>query len=440
MFRDAPVIDADAHKLENPLVFLDYVAAPYRGRVRLVAGARGEARLEVSDRLPGGTSVRRLVPEPDPRGEDRSPYADHASALGSVFRRVRLRDMARDGVDVQVLFPTLALAYSSLADAELATALCRAYNDYVSADCAVAPTQLVPVGVVPLQDVSAATEELRRCVIDLDMPGVVLPPTVGLPHPQAPQTFPEVQATRSLAAPEHDPFFRTAQALDVALAVHPYDGTASGASHATRHLVGRRAAAQAALADLVFEGVLERFERLRFGFFEAGCGWMPDFIFGLCARWQATRGHGSLVHGSSFGREIMLDGAASQLGWFERRRRLHALRAVVSRSAGASAAPAAGRNPEEYIARGQIFLTCAPDDPGPAYLRHAFGPVGEKLACWSTGYGAWPGPPHDPVRLTSENPQLELDYVARLLSSNARRLYGPRFQARIDGTPTPRSA
>jgi hypothetical protein len=71
MFRGAPVIDADSHKIENPVVFLDYLDAPYRNRVRTVTDRYGEQRVAVMDRNPrtGAVDFERLYPQPDGFGK-----------------------------------------------------------------------------------------------------------------------------------------------------------------------------------------------------------------------------------------------------------------------------------------------------------------------------------------------------------------------------------
>jgi hypothetical protein len=74
MFRGAPVIDADSHKIENPMVFLDYVDARFRGRVRVVTDQYGEQRVAITDRNPhtGAADLVRLYPQPTASGRART--------------------------------------------------------------------------------------------------------------------------------------------------------------------------------------------------------------------------------------------------------------------------------------------------------------------------------------------------------------------------------
>src|SRR6184192_3184380 len=52
MYDGLLVIDADAHKMENPVVFFDYLDAPYRDRLASRTDRYGQPRLVVRDRDP----------------------------------------------------------------------------------------------------------------------------------------------------------------------------------------------------------------------------------------------------------------------------------------------------------------------------------------------------------------------------------------------------
>lgn len=53
---------------------------------------------------------------------------------------VRLEEIGRDGIDAEVLFPTLGMRMFPIEDAEYRRALFRAYNDWLAEDfCRAAP-------------------------------------------------------------------------------------------------------------------------------------------------------------------------------------------------------------------------------------------------------------------------------------------------------------
>jgi predicted TIM-barrel fold metal-dependent hydrolase len=452
MFRGVPVIDADSHKIENPVVFLDYVEARYRDRVRVVTDQYGEQRVAITDRNPqtGAIDLVRLYPQPEGFGKGAYRAFHTETAMGALFNRVRLQHMDREGIDVQVIYGSLTLALASLIDAELAVALCRAYNDYIHDDCEPYSTRLVPVGVLPLQDVPEAIAEMRRCIQQLGMPAVSIAPNLPVPHPDAPQAFPRIRAPRHLSDPRFYPLYEAAEEMDVAIGIHGTPGAylCSGAADqldtfALVHIFGHRNQQQMAIAKLVMDGVLERFPNLRFGFLEAGCGWLPDLIHALHEHWEKRirdfdpRYQPPMLQ---LALEVVRD-RNPRVGWMRKAKNLFSL----ARSRKPPESNGAGerdaylyehrelkRNPEEYFARGQIFTTFEPDDPAPLYLRTALGGVGERLAGWSVDYGHWDGVLTDCVKRITENPQIDIDYAVRLLSANTLRFYGPRLRQRID--------
>src|SRR2546428_71961 len=98
------VIDADAHKMENPVVFFDYLDAPYRDRLGSRTDRYGQPRLIVRDRDPRtGAAHERVFPQPDGPGKGAFAAIHPETALGGVFNRIRLEHMDREGVDAAEL-------------------------------------------------------------------------------------------------------------------------------------------------------------------------------------------------------------------------------------------------------------------------------------------------------------------------------------------------
>ena len=64
----------------------------------------------------------------------------------------RLDDLDLMGVDYQVVFPTALVWVFDLENAELAGAVCRAYNNYVAEQCSKASKRLNAIAMVPIQD------------------------------------------------------------------------------------------------------------------------------------------------------------------------------------------------------------------------------------------------------------------------------------------------
>ena len=451
MYLGHPVIDADSHKCENPAVFFDYIPQPYRARFSLVRDRYGEQRFRILDRDPhtGRADFARVFLQPEGYGKGTfRPYHEETT-LGGLFQRIRLEHMDREGIDHQVVYGSMTLAFSSLIDAELATVLCRAYNDYIVEDCAACSDRVHPVGVIALQDPGEALREMQRCVGELGLPAVSIAPNLPQPHPEAPDRFPAIRVPKPLSHPDFFPLFAEAERLDVALGVHGAPGVqlAGGCSDQLDsftlvHAFANRCTQQMAIAKLIFDGVLERFPRLRFGFLEAGAGWFPDFIYNLHEHWRKRIAHFDPSIEPSLG-QFLVEFARERdmhggLGLLRKARRLLG---VLTPGAEEKASPAElvtfryehtnlTRDPIDYARRGQIFLTCEPDDPAPGWLPMALGDWGEGLCGMAVDYGHWDAQLRDCVGLAARAAGTP-ERAVRLLSSNALAFYGERLRRRL---------
>jgi predicted TIM-barrel fold metal-dependent hydrolase len=449
------VVDADSHKCENPAVLYDYVPREYRARLRFVRDRYGEQRFELRDREPrsGELAWRTfLQPEGYAKGTFR-PYHEETTH-GGLFNRVRLAHMDREGVDHQVIYGSIALAFNSLWDAELASALCRAYNDYIADDCAPYRARLHPVAHLALQDPAEAVRELRRCVLEKGFVGAALPPSLPMPHPDAPAAFPAIRVPKHLSHADFEPLLIEAEQLGIALGIHGAPGLylAGGTSDQLDsftlvHVFANRSMQQMALAKLIFDGTLDAHPRLRVGFLEAGVGWLPDLLHNLHEHWEKrVLGFDPSVEPSvpefllEFARERDARGHGGVL------RKAKQLLAIFSPRRGAEASPAeiaAFRNEHPHLtgdplgalARGQLFFTFEPDDPAPRYLRAALGAPGERVCGLALDYGHWDATLRDCVALALSHAGADGDYAARLVGGNALAFYGERLARRISGAP-----
>jgi predicted TIM-barrel fold metal-dependent hydrolase len=143
------------------------------------------------------------------------------------------------------------------------------------------------MATLPLQDIAASVAEMRRAVIELGHVGVTVPPNV---------------AGRNLDDPAFHPLFAEAERLDIPVSIHWGNGaylTAAGTerfdSHFMVHAIGHPFEQMIALASIVCGGVLELFPTLRFGFLEAGCGWLPYWAERLHEHYERRAGEVPLM-------------------------------------------------------------------------------------------------------------------------------------------------
>jgi aminocarboxymuconate-semialdehyde decarboxylase len=173
----------------------------------------------------------------------------------------RLADMDECGIDVQVVSGHVA-QYVHWADAETAAAMHRTGNDRLAEFVARKPDRLIGMGMLPMQDPAAAVAELERMVGSLGLRAV--------------QMCTNVDGVE-LGDERLWPFWARAEALAVPVFVH-----AAGFNHPRfrKHLMwnglGQPIEEALAMASLIYEGVLERFPRLKLSIAHGG-GFLPYY-------------------------------------------------------------------------------------------------------------------------------------------------------------------
>ena len=99
MYEGLTVIDADAHKIENPLIMLDYLQPKFRDRLGLVIDSLGDQRAKLVDINPvtGEKEFIRMFPQPQGMGKGGFRNLHPDTTLGAIFNRIRLEHMDREG-------------------------------------------------------------------------------------------------------------------------------------------------------------------------------------------------------------------------------------------------------------------------------------------------------------------------------------------------------
>src|SRR5262249_40172015 len=160
----------------------------------------------------------------------------------------RLRDMDKMGVDVQAISCSPFQFKSSL-EPTLGQKAARAINENLAAIVEQHPGRFVALANVPLQAPDVAADELEYCVERLGFRGVEIGTNVG---------GQEISRGR-------DAFWAKAQELDVMVFLHPngFTGGERLTDHYFINVIGNPLDSTVAIAHLVFDGVLERFPRLK---------------------------------------------------------------------------------------------------------------------------------------------------------------------------------
>ena len=180
---------------------------------------------------------------------------------------LRFKDMERMGVDRQILsiYPQMTLyTLEAEANKELAASI----NDGLNALAREHPDKFSCMATVPLQDPSAAADELGRAK-KMGHIGVMIISNV---------------AGMNLSDPSLDVFWAKASELDLPVFIHPQNvcgGRDRLKEFYLRNFIGNPLDTTIAVACLIFGGVLDRYPKLRFYLAHLG-GYVP-WIRG---RWQ----------------------------------------------------------------------------------------------------------------------------------------------------------
>jgi predicted TIM-barrel fold metal-dependent hydrolase len=265
------VIDADAHVEEWAETFSDkYLDPAYRGRRPEVIATETRFHWLIDGHIyprfagPGAHSLG----TPTGAGSHKATYTSlKTESIESLELRepaARLVDMDREGLDLQVIYPTLFLARLS-EDPIFAGALCTSYNRWLG-DVLGGQERLKWVGVVALDDPVGAAAEVRRAR-ELGAVGIMIPGTAG---------------TKMLNHPSLLPFWEACAETDLAVAVHvawncpPLNQMFDQLYYAT--LISFVFPVLMGFITFLGGGLLDRYPGLRVGFFEASCQWLHFLI------------------------------------------------------------------------------------------------------------------------------------------------------------------
>src|SRR5712691_3357663 len=267
------VIDTDAHVEEWEETFSDsYLEEAFRARRPQIVTSDARPYWLVEDNVLPKLFGRGCYVFATPTGYGTildptaatKPEVFESQELRDV--KARLRDMDKEGIDLQVIYPTLFVcAYSLTSDPKLEAALYRSYNSWI-ADVTRGESRLRWVAVVTLTDVAEAVAEVHRAK-RLGAIGVITLGTVRDQH---------------LSELQFDPFYSALEEEQLPLAVHIgwpppslnnlFDFNFASLSYPFRATV------HMAFVQMIGGGVFDRHPNLTVGYFEVGVGWVPYFL------------------------------------------------------------------------------------------------------------------------------------------------------------------
>lgn len=262
--RQYKLISADSHINEPPGLWQDRVPAKFKARApRMERTEKGHAWIleGALDPINFGGNASATKPY-----EERSPWMFWEDvAKGGYIASERLKDMDKDGVDAELLYPTprpSSAVWWNNKDRDFHLACVRAYNDWLSEFSAYAPDRLGGIAMMPTSGIADTLAELKH--------------TLALPGMRGPLLGQWPEGGLQLTAAS-DPFWAAMQEAGLPVNIHVAFVEAAPGEVSRGKLSGefRILDAPLRMQTLINSGVLDRFPKLKFAFVEVDYGWVP---------------------------------------------------------------------------------------------------------------------------------------------------------------------
>jgi predicted TIM-barrel fold metal-dependent hydrolase len=276
------VIDADGHVEENPLTFSDkYFAPEFRPhRPQVVPGTEeGLAYWMIDEQLfprRVGRGCNNLGTPASYQGKPVRHAQRKPDTLGSMeltHLKERLQIMDEENIWLQVLYPTLFLAYPLSSNPAYMSAMCDAYNRWLG-DILSGQERLKWVGVANLDDIPAAVKQVKEAK-RLGAVGMMILGTAG---------------DRLLDDQSLWPFYEAVASENLPLAVH-VGWACPSLNNLYTHIYPSGVIAflmpvLMGMVSMMSGGIFDRFPSMRVVYLEAGCLWVHFILERLHHRFE----------------------------------------------------------------------------------------------------------------------------------------------------------
>jgi predicted TIM-barrel fold metal-dependent hydrolase len=258
------IISADSHVIEPPNLWLDYIEPAFRSRAPHVEreGEFDVFKCEGVTLIPVGALSG--AGRPIGKLKAQGTYAADVPP-GAWDPRPRVEEIAVDGVQAEVLYPSIALRMFAIPDKDYQLACFRAYNNWLADFAKVYPDRFKGIGVIPIDNIEAAVSELLRCK-ELGLSGVSI------------SVIPSEE--QQYDRPTFEPLWAAAQDTQMPVSLHILTERKFKPKTGFDNLVDNvvaPAAIQEALTRMIFSGVFDRFPSLKVVSAENDVGWAAYF-------------------------------------------------------------------------------------------------------------------------------------------------------------------
>jgi uncharacterized protein len=299
------VIDSDGHTYEPENLYEQYLDPRFRDRVRTIGQVSMGKWIREVDGRPTGTlsplsgdtsgdgelSTQKIMAKALSRESYESRYGE--AFINGWDGASVARAQQAEGVDISVIYgPGYDFWFKDM-DPELAAAMARAYCRWLAQYREDSAGVIQGAAPLPLHDVRLAISVLTHAYEECGL--------------RAFWARPNPIGNRLVGDQAYDPLYEALEDLDVPIGFHTFIGSDLPEAGRDRTVCGwvdghvylHPYEQQMAMVDMIVRGAFDRFPRLRVGFLEAGCAWVPWLLDRLeehmeFVRWKDVRG---LSHG-----------------------------------------------------------------------------------------------------------------------------------------------
>ena len=238
--------------------------------------------------LPAAGFLQQNVDYTSPKAKEDMKRGYDLALPGCYNVAERLKEQDQDGIDAEVLYPSLLFNVYQVEDLDILKATFNLYNDWITDYCSPAPDRLFALGALQMYDLDQAITEMERCK-SMGHVGVCIPATAPPDH--------------LYIDPWYDKFWAAAQDMKMSLNMHIFTGATDNHGLAPRQKGSRANGAMAfagaamTIADIIQSGVTERFPELKIVITEFETGWIGHLLKRL--DWAYIRGGGERIFGTS---------------------------------------------------------------------------------------------------------------------------------------------
>ncbi|HUN60060.1 MAG TPA: amidohydrolase family protein [Candidatus Binataceae bacterium] len=261
------IISADSHITEPPGCYVDRIDHKYKDT----------APHMVHDDKAGDIFVVEGMKKPIPMGlvaaagQDAKDLKMFGAKFEDLHRggwdpEARMADQKRDGVDAEVIYPTVGMMLCNHPDYDYKKACFDAYNLWIAEYCAAHPDRLLGLGQTAMRSVEEGIDDVRK-MKELGLRGVMLP---GNPQ------------VSDYDDPIYDPFWQATVDMDMPISFHILTSKSDGFKTRGPRINGFLSIIrgnQDLIGMFIYGGVFQRNPKLKLVCVEADAGWVPHFMY-----------------------------------------------------------------------------------------------------------------------------------------------------------------